>query len=206
MHLQRSHKAAHACHVAKQTAWRAHPLTTHKLLLCYVRCIHLQIDRAPQLIRPSRCLFNSSQLRDAVKEPQVTSWIPACQAAQDSCRGTTSSRQPWLKCEYKSLSTFWEVQRHIRNHGAVISRWAGLSKMMAQEPRALSAVTSGNLMDGGLAGTRRCHYSSSWLVVSAWCIVLVVLSAALKHYWSAVCSRFGIGYLHGISAELLGAM
>ncbi|WIA23217.1 hypothetical protein OEZ86_010105 [Tetradesmus obliquus] len=80
------------------------------------------IDRAPQLIRPSRCLFNSSQLHDAVKEPQVTSWIPACQAAQDSCRGTTSSRQPWLKCEYKSLSTFWEVQRHIRNHGAVISR------------------------------------------------------------------------------------
>ncbi|WIA18668.1 hypothetical protein OEZ85_003372 [Tetradesmus obliquus] len=80
------------------------------------------IDKAPQLIRPSSCLPEGSQLRDAVKEPQVTSWIPACQAAHDSCSSTASSSQPWLKCEYKSLSTFWEIQRHIRNHGAVISR------------------------------------------------------------------------------------
>ncbi|WIA38981.1 hypothetical protein OEZ86_005133 [Tetradesmus obliquus] len=43
-------------------------------------------------------------------------------AAQQRCSSPANSSQPWLKCEYKSLSTFWEIQRHIRNHGAVISR------------------------------------------------------------------------------------
>ena len=89
----------------------------------------MKIDKAPHLIRPTDWLPSDSQLRDPLKEPQVTSWIPACQAAQQAAQqkrsGTASSSQPWLKCEYKSLSTFWEIQRHIRNHGAVISRWAG---------------------------------------------------------------------------------
>lgn len=99
---------------------------TAYIVLCMRHSQHVlsQIDKAPQLIRPNSCLPSGSQLRDAVKEPQVTSWIPTCQAAQDSCSNTTNSTQPWLKCEYKSLSTFWEIQRHIRNHGAVISRWA----------------------------------------------------------------------------------
>ncbi|KAF8069582.1 hypothetical protein HT031_001699 [Scenedesmus sp. PABB004] len=82
--------------------------------------LHLVIDEAPELIRPVSCLANDSALVDATEQARVTSWGPACDAAGRSC--AYDATQPYLKCRYKSLSTFWQIQQHIRNHGAVISR------------------------------------------------------------------------------------
>lgn len=81
-----------------------------------------QIDKAPELIRPSSCAVKSVQLKDPANEPNVNSWLPVCQQAQQECAATAKRDKPWLKCTYTSLSTFWEIQRWIRNNGAVVTR------------------------------------------------------------------------------------
>jgi hypothetical protein len=82
----------------------------------------LQIDKAPELIRPHNCTRKAFQLRDPANEPNVNSWLPVCRTAQQECSATASRAAPWLKCTYTSLSTFWEIQRWIRNNGAVVTR------------------------------------------------------------------------------------
>ncbi|WIA08057.1 hypothetical protein OEZ85_007523 [Tetradesmus obliquus] len=85
--------------------------------------LHEVIDKAPELIRPSSCTRKAApKLADPASEPNVNPWLPVCRAAQQACRNATNRQQPWLKCSYTSLSTFWEIQRWIRNHGAVVTR------------------------------------------------------------------------------------
>eukprot|EP00882_Tetradesmus_deserticola_P003461 GHRQ01003660.1.p1 GENE.GHRQ01003660.1~~GHRQ01003660.1.p1 ORF type:complete len:712 (+),score=141.58 GHRQ01003660.1:390-2525(+) len=86
--------------------------------------LHEVIDKAPELVRNSSCLSSkvSKALNDTVNEPNVDSWLPVCQQAQQECAATAKPDAPWLKCTYTSLSTFWEIQRWIRNHGAVVTR------------------------------------------------------------------------------------
>ncbi|KAF8056023.1 MSL1 [Scenedesmus sp. PABB004] len=80
------------------------------------------VDEAPQLIRPASCVRNVSAMVDAELQGGVTSWRDACAAASRACARESSKEQPYVKCSYKSLSNFWEIQQHIRNHGAVVSR------------------------------------------------------------------------------------
>ncbi|KAF8072389.1 RCH2 [Scenedesmus sp. PABB004] len=87
------------------------------------------VDEAPHLIRPTECADMAGWLNDVTKEPQVTQWETSCrQAANYAAPGGSvqcakfTDAQPWLKCSYRSLSSFWQIQQHIRNHGSVISR------------------------------------------------------------------------------------
>ncbi|KAF8063660.1 MSL1 [Scenedesmus sp. PABB004] len=83
--------------------------------------LHQAIDVAPQLIRPTSCLGTGSPLNDDDEQAGRTNWGPACSAAEAAC-ADVSAAQPYLNCTYKSLSTFWQIQQHIRIHGSVVSR------------------------------------------------------------------------------------
>ncbi|KAF8055998.1 hypothetical protein HT031_006519 [Scenedesmus sp. PABB004] len=93
-----------------------------QLALNAVPPLRPQVDEAPQLIRPASCVRNVSVMVDAELQGGVTSWRDACAAASRACARESSKEQPYVKCSYKSLSNFWEIQQHIRNHGAVVSR------------------------------------------------------------------------------------
>eukprot|EP00882_Tetradesmus_deserticola_P025183 GHRQ01027646.1.p1 GENE.GHRQ01027646.1~~GHRQ01027646.1.p1 ORF type:complete len:451 (+),score=70.12 GHRQ01027646.1:210-1562(+) len=86
----------------------------------------LQVDQAPELLRPADCLGSIPR-----KEyPDITDWEPKCEAARQraaagSCSSTADKitrEKPLLKCSYRSLSNFYQMQQHIRNHGAIVSR------------------------------------------------------------------------------------
>ena len=83
-----------------------------------------QMDKSQHLIRPTTCTSAAAKgmLDNPANEPQVNDWKPACQEAGQACRGVSSKAQPWLSCSYKSLSSFVDIQRHIRQHGAVLTR------------------------------------------------------------------------------------
>jgi hypothetical protein len=62
----------------------------------------------------------------------VSDWSSICRAAARSdtnatdglrCRDITPE-QPLYTCSYTALSSFWQIQQHVRNHGAVITRYA----------------------------------------------------------------------------------
>jgi hypothetical protein len=95
---------------------------TNSADLVVFACHHFapQIDKAPELIRPSNCT-KDSKLRDPTNEPNVD-WLPVCRNAKQECTAQAQRARPYLKCTYTSLSTFWEIQRWIRNHGSVVTR------------------------------------------------------------------------------------
>ena len=62
----------------------------------------------------------------------MSDWSSICRAAARSdtnatdglrCRDITPE-QPLYTCSYTALSSFWQIQQHVRNHGAVITRYA----------------------------------------------------------------------------------
>lgn len=73
------------------------------------------VVQKPELVRPTTCGLSG------LSEPDIGSWDGICASASTKCPFTDKSR-PWLKCSYKSLSTFWQIQQHVRNHGAVVTR------------------------------------------------------------------------------------
>jgi hypothetical protein len=85
----------------------------------------LQTD-SPQWILPNRC-FNTAKLLNGQDEADVADWSNICRAAAESaqrlrgCESITKD-QPLLRCSFKSLSSFYQVQQHIRVHGAVVTR------------------------------------------------------------------------------------
>ncbi|KAF6258414.1 hypothetical protein COO60DRAFT_1692748 [Scenedesmus sp. NREL 46B-D3] len=82
------------------------------------------VDQAPELLRPARCIGTI----DPNKYPDITDWEPYCAAARQraaagDCTADKITREkPLLKCSYRSLSNFNQMQQHIRNHGAIVSR------------------------------------------------------------------------------------
>lgn len=75
----------------------------------------LQLQSNPGLLRPSRCT------RGNLVEPEIGSWSGVCAAAAAACPLANNSL-PWLSCSYKALSTFWQIQQDVRQHGAAITR------------------------------------------------------------------------------------
>jgi hypothetical protein len=80
----------------------------------------LQSDN-PQWVLPASC-FKTAALTNQ-DEAEVGEWRSICQQYErsSSCRDI-SKDQPRYKCSYKSLSSFYQMQQHIRNHGAVVTR------------------------------------------------------------------------------------
>jgi uncharacterized membrane protein YfbV (UPF0208 family) len=78
-------------------------------------------DDNPNWILPESC-FKTRALTN-LEEAEVGEWKTACQKYQQSgnCSDITKD-QPRYKCSYKSLSSFYQMQQHIRNHGAVVTR------------------------------------------------------------------------------------
>lgn len=92
-------------------------------------CCSLQVDTAPDLLRPAGCLESKyPELVDRNKEPDIIDWEPYCKAANETaadgkCTADKITRpKPLLKCSYRSLSNFYQMQQHIRKHGAIVSR------------------------------------------------------------------------------------
>ncbi|WIA32991.1 hypothetical protein OEZ86_006150 [Tetradesmus obliquus] len=87
------------------------------------------VDTAPDLLRPTGCLESKyPELVDRNKEPDIIDWEPYCKAANETaadgkCTADKITRpKPLLKCSYRSLSNFYQMQQHIRKHGAIVSR------------------------------------------------------------------------------------
>lgn len=75
----------------------------------------LQLQNRPDIVRPSHCL------RDKLVEPEISLWTQLCGEAATRCPSSDLSR-PWLSCSYRALSTFWQIQQSIRQHGAIVTR------------------------------------------------------------------------------------
>jgi hypothetical protein len=85
----------------------------------------LQVNN-PHKLLPPKC-FNTATLLQGQDEADAGDWAAVCKAAaaspSSSCAAITK-QQPLYTCSYESLSSFYQIQRHIRIHGAVITRWA----------------------------------------------------------------------------------
>ncbi|WIA10190.1 hypothetical protein OEZ85_010393 [Tetradesmus obliquus] len=69
----------------------------------------------PELLRPGRCGL------DSVVETDTGDWGSTCDSASSTCSPSNTSL-PLLNCTYKALSTFLQIQQHIRTYGAVVTR------------------------------------------------------------------------------------
>uniref|UniRef100_A0A383VW72 Peptidase C1A papain C-terminal domain-containing protein n=1 Tax=Tetradesmus obliquus TaxID=3088 RepID=A0A383VW72_TETOB len=84
------------------------------------------MTNSPQTVLPVRC-FNSRKLLKQQDETNVADWSNICKAAaaaaatSSGCAAITK-QQPLYNCTYQSLSSFYQIQRHIRAHGAVVTR------------------------------------------------------------------------------------
>lgn len=74
-----------------------------------------QLEDTPELVRPTNCLLRGNE------EPEIRDWRRLCQQAIDTCPKDDRSR-PWLSCTFRALSSFWQIQQSIRQHGAVVTR------------------------------------------------------------------------------------
>ncbi|WIA23159.1 hypothetical protein OEZ85_001490 [Tetradesmus obliquus] len=79
----------------------------------------------PQWVLPSSC-FNTAKLLKGQDEADVGEWSSICAAAAaaaatPTCKDITRE-QPLFRCSFKSLSSFYQIQQHIRAHGAVVTR------------------------------------------------------------------------------------
>uniref|UniRef100_A0A383W6G3 Peptidase C1A papain C-terminal domain-containing protein n=1 Tax=Tetradesmus obliquus TaxID=3088 RepID=A0A383W6G3_TETOB len=107
------------------------------------------IDQKPELVRPSSCLTPPS-FKDEVG---FTGWRSACDLATKlaeagACPGQRTRitrEQPWMNCVYKSMSSFVEIQEHIRLHGSVISRIIIYDDFQVQFTRSAKFLTSDQL-------------------------------------------------------------
>lgn len=110
------------------------------------------LDQTPELVHPSSCLATSDSLLKT--ESGFTGWRPLCaqaleKAAAGKCKGHLGSKitraEPWINCTYKSMSSFVEIQEHIRAHGAVISRIIIYDDFQVQFNRSAKLRTSEQL-------------------------------------------------------------
>ncbi|WIA31728.1 hypothetical protein OEZ86_002604 [Tetradesmus obliquus] len=110
------------------------------------------LDHTPELVHPSSCLATSDSLLKT--ESGFTGWRPLCaqaleKAAAGKCKGHLGSKitraEPWINCTYKSMSSFVEIQEHIRAHGAVISRIIIYDDFQVQFNRSAKLRTSEQL-------------------------------------------------------------
>lgn len=99
----------------------------HKLLMFFVLFFPPWLQtNSPQTVLPVRC-FNSRKLLKQQDETNVADWSNICKAAaaaaatSSGCAAITK-QQPLYNCTYQSLSSFYQIQRHIRAHGAVVTR------------------------------------------------------------------------------------
>jgi hypothetical protein len=98
-----------------------------QLLIADTTLLLLQINN-PHKLLPPKC-FNTKALLQGQDEADAGNWAAVCKAAAASpdCAAITK-QQPLYTCTYESLSSFYDIQRHIRKHGAVITRCAYLSR------------------------------------------------------------------------------
>ncbi|WIA12826.1 hypothetical protein OEZ85_006454 [Tetradesmus obliquus] len=107
------------------------------------------IDQKPELVRPSSCLTPPS----FTDEVGFTGWRSACDLATKlaeagACPGQRTRitrEQPWMHCVYKSMSSFVEIQEHIRLHGSVISRIIIYDDFQVHFNRSAKFLTSDQL-------------------------------------------------------------
>jgi hypothetical protein len=81
----------------------------------------MQVDN-PQWVLPSKC-FNTAKLLEGQDEADVGDWSDACRAAAASTVPACAGIGQQYRCSFKSLSSFYQIQQHIRAHGAVVTRY-----------------------------------------------------------------------------------
>eukprot|EP00883_Tetradesmus_obliquus_P003349 jgi/Sobl393_1/13601/SZX60317.1 len=102
------------------------------------------LDDGPQWLLPEHCVepvLAASQREDA----DVSDWPTMCrkfeaQSRNPQCRKVTRA-QPQYSCSYRSLSSFYEIQQHVRQHGAVITRLLIMDDFEVQLPPAARNVS-----------------------------------------------------------------
>ncbi|WIA32987.1 hypothetical protein OEZ86_006147 [Tetradesmus obliquus] len=103
----------------------------------------------PELVRPYSCLAPPSS-KDEIGFTGWRSWCAEAskRAAAGDCKGLgtkITAEQPWINCTYKSMSSFVEIQEHIRDHGSVISRIIIYDDFKVQFNRSARYFTSAQL-------------------------------------------------------------
>jgi hypothetical protein len=105
----------------------------HTLLTWFLRWLQVS---SPQTVLPLQC-FNLRKLLQQQDETNVADWSGICKAAaaaaNPKCAAITKQR-PLYNCTYQSLSSFYQIQQHIRTFGAVVTRYASLLHPYALPP------------------------------------------------------------------------
>ncbi|WIA41427.1 hypothetical protein OEZ86_005009 [Tetradesmus obliquus] len=87
------------------------------------------LEVTPQWMLPRKCFDAALQSNSAgAAEPDISDFAGICRAtaagSKDPECAAVTKEQPRYSCSFKSLSSFWQVQQHIRTHGSVITRIA----------------------------------------------------------------------------------
>lgn len=80
------------------------------------------LEDAPQWLQPNSCM-DTALAQEGLREAAVLNWRDMCRKAASQPACTAIKReQPLYTCSYKSLSSFYQIEQHIRRHGSVITR------------------------------------------------------------------------------------
>ncbi|WIA41425.1 hypothetical protein OEZ86_005008 [Tetradesmus obliquus] len=128
------------------------------------------LETNPQWMVPGKC-FEAAQKKNSAgaAESDISDF-------QGICLGTTSKSedpvcsgikkdQPRYSCSFKSLSSFWQVQQHIRTHGAAVTRIAVYDDFNVQFNRSAKDNTSMELPPYRRNTTAKLQYGHAALIV-----------------------------------------
>ncbi|WIA36815.1 hypothetical protein OEZ86_008070 [Tetradesmus obliquus] len=128
------------------------------------------LEQTPQWMLPSKCFDKALSLNSAgAAEPDISDF-------KGICLGTTSGskdpeclavtpQQPRYNCSFKSLSSFWQIQQHIRTHGSVITRIAVYDDFNVQFNRSAAKLTAMELPPYRRNVTAKLQYGHAAVIV-----------------------------------------
>ncbi|WIA21131.1 hypothetical protein OEZ85_005443 [Tetradesmus obliquus] len=129
-----------------------------------------QLEQAAQWMLPSKCFEAALQKNPAgAAEPDISDFQGICLGTTSkseipACKAVTKE-QPGYSCSFKSLSSFWQIQQHIRTHGSAITRIAMYDDFNVQFNRSAAKRTVMQLNPYRRNTTAKLQYGHAALIV-----------------------------------------
>ncbi|KAF6255687.1 hypothetical protein COO60DRAFT_193116 [Scenedesmus sp. NREL 46B-D3] len=128
------------------------------------------LSENPSWMLPDKCFVAALARNPAGSvEPDINNFDRVCRITTEAsndpeCQGVTVD-QPRYTCSFRSLSSFWQIQQHIRKHGAVITRIAIYDDIGVQFNESARHKTSQELPPYTRNITARLSYGHAAVIV-----------------------------------------
>ncbi|WIA41421.1 hypothetical protein OEZ86_005004 [Tetradesmus obliquus] len=127
------------------------------------------LELIPGLMLPSKCFDKALQTNSlSTAEPDISDFASICgtttvRSNDPECVAIT--RKPRYSCRFKSLSSFWQIQQHIRTYGSVITRIAMYDDFNVQFNSSAAKLTGMELPPYRRNTTAKLQYGHAALIV-----------------------------------------